>query len=70
MSPRHRVAECGCLVTRRGGEGESYCRGRRKKAFGEFLDAVQREPVLVTEKNGPGRRYAVDAGRRDASLQS
>jgi hypothetical protein len=32
-----------------------------QKAFGEFLDAVQREPVLVTEKNRPGRRYAVDA---------
>jgi hypothetical protein len=49
-------------------EAKVYCRGRRKKAFGEFLDAVSREPVLVTEKNGPGRRYAVDAGRRDASL--
>jgi len=24
-----------------------------KNAFGEFLDAVQREPVLVTEKDGP-----------------
>jgi hypothetical protein len=49
-------------------EAKVYCRGRRKKAFGEFLDAVSREPVLVTEKNGRGRRYAVDAGRRDASL--
>jgi PHD/YefM family antitoxin component YafN of YafNO toxin-antitoxin module len=24
-----------------------------QKAFGEFLDAVRREPVLVTEENGP-----------------
>jgi prevent-host-death family protein len=26
-----------------------------KNSFGTFLDAVQREPVIVTKKNRPGR---------------